>query len=193
VTLNGKEVVFQYQGKSGQRRDQSIVDPDVYSIIEHLKRRSSGGAELLAYRNGRSWVDVAPPDVNDYLKEIAKGDFSAKDFRTWNATMLAALSLAEITAEDPARSKTGRKRVMSEAVKRVAFYLGNTPAVCRSSYIDPRVFDRYQSGWTIQGVLGANGAAPDLGKTRLRRRVEEAVIDLIEEPRESPVVEMVGG
>ena len=73
------------------------------------------------------------------------GEFSAKDFRTWNGTVLAAVAVA---GEVP-KSKTARKRRINDAVKGVAFFLGNTPAVCRASYIDPRVFDRFDSGWTI--------------------------------------------
>jgi DNA topoisomerase I len=189
VHVSNGEVVFDYAGKSGQRLQHRIADAQVHAIVDRLRRRRDGGEELLAYRRNGGWVDLGSADVNEYLKTVSGGDFTAKDFRTWNATLVAALSLAEITAKYPARSRTARKRVMSEAVKRTAFYLGNTPAVCRAAYIDPRVFDRYQSGWTVAGVLTRGGSAPDLRRPALRREAEEAVIDLIEEPRESPVVE----
>ena len=83
--------------------------------------------------------------MNEYVKRRTGGEFSAKDFRTWNGTVLAAVALAG----DVPASKTARKRRINDAVKGVALFLGNTPAVARASYIDPRVFDRFQSGWTI--------------------------------------------
>ena len=85
------------------------------------------------------------------------------------------------------KSKTARKRRINDAVKGVAFFLGNTPAVCRASYIDPRVFDRFDSGWTI--ALPKRTGEELLANETTRRRVEKAVIDLISEPRESPLVE----
>ena len=111
-------------------------------------------------------------------------DFSAKDFRTWNATVLAAVALAALGMQ--AGSKAARQRVMSAAVKRVAGFLGNTPAVCRASYVDPRVFDRYQSGWTIHGVLEEIGRdVEDLDPLdrRTRERIEDATLDLIADRR----------
>jgi DNA topoisomerase IB len=144
VRLNGNIITFDYKAKSGLRRVQSIVAPDVFQVVSLLKRRRGGGDELLAYKNGRTWIDVKSIDINDYLKEVMDGDFSSKDFRTWNATVLA--SVATAISGGAASSATARKRALARAVKEVAHYLGNTPAVCRSSYIDPRVFDRYRSG-----------------------------------------------
>ena len=95
VTLGAEGVVsFDYESKGGQQRIQSIVDTDVYELVGDLKRRRSVGDELLAYKEGRRYVDVKSPEINAYIKEHAGGDFSAKDFRTWNATMLAAVGLA---------------------------------------------------------------------------------------------------
>jgi DNA topoisomerase-1 len=87
-------VRFDYVAKSGQRRVQEINDPDVLRIVPKLKRRRGGGEELLAYREGRKWVDLTSADINQYVKEATGGDFSAKDFRTWNGTMLAAVALS---------------------------------------------------------------------------------------------------
>ena len=113
-----------------------------------LKRRRGGGDELLAYKRGRRWVDLRSADINAWLKEATGEDVSAKDFRTWGATVLAAVALAVVRARRP-RPRPARKRAITRAVKEVAHYLGNTPAVARASYIDPRVFDRYRDGETI--------------------------------------------
>lgn len=102
----------------------------MFAVVAELKRRR-GGTELLAHRSGRRWVDVRSADVNEYLKEAGGREFSAKDFRTWNATVLAAVSLAVLGRQ--ARTPTARKRVVSVAAKEVAHYLGNTPHVSRTS------------------------------------------------------------
>lgn len=177
----GDEMVFDYTAKSGKRRVHAVVDPEVHAIVARLKRRRGGGPELLAFREGRRWRDLRSTDVNEYLKHAAGGDFSAKDFRTWNATVLAAVALA--VSGEVAGSRTGRKRAMSRAVKEVAGYLGNTPAVCRASYIDPRVFDAYQGGLTIGPALeAAADARREPGALSIHDQgVEEAVLDLIDE------------
>jgi DNA topoisomerase-1 len=163
------------------------VDPEVYALVKVLKRRR-GGSELLAYRNGRRWVDVRSDDINDYIKEITGEGFSAKDFRTWNATVIAALALA--VSGRAAATKTARRRAIGRAIKEVGHYLGNTPAVCRASYIDPRVFDRYQDGYTIGGAIDQLGEGADLGQPSFQGAVEEAVLDLLEEER-TPAIEKV--
>ena len=186
VTISGDEVTFDYEAKGGQRRVQSIGDPEVAKIVRTLKERRGGGHELLAYKQGQRWVDVKSADVNAYLKEATGGDFSAKDFRTWSGTVLAAVALA--VAGMASTSKTGRTRAKSRAVKEVSRYLGNTPAVCRASYIDPRVFDRFDGGITIGGALPElvedTAAWPDV-----QRAVEEAVLELIADNRDSDLVE----
>ncbi|MGH3102318.1 MAG: DNA topoisomerase IB, partial [Thermoleophilia bacterium] len=186
VSVNGEQVVFDYEAKGGQRRVQTIGDPDVAEVVGELRRRRGGGVDLLAYKNGRRWADVKSPDINAYVKEATGGDFSAKDFRTWSATVLAAVALA--VSGPAARTKTSRKRAKSRAIKEVARYLGNTPAVCRASYIDPRVFDRFDGGLTIGGILPElledTGPWPDV-----QGAVEEAVLDLIAGDREADGVE----
>jgi DNA topoisomerase I len=186
VQVVGDQVTFDYEAKGGQRRVQSIGDPEVAEIAGLLKKRRGGGEELLAYKAGRRWVDVRSADINAYLKEATGGDFSAKDFRTWSGTVLAAVALA--VAGMASTSKSARTRAKSRAVKEVSRYLGNTPAVCRASYIDPRVFDRFDGGLTIGGVL------PELGEDTaawpdVQRAVEEAVLDLIADNDESDLVE----
>ena len=187
VTLgDGHLLTFDYVAKGGKRRVQSIVDPELYRLIETLKRRR-GSPQLLAYRNGR-WVDVRSDEINEYIKELTGEDFSAKDFRTWSATVIAAVALA--VSGRAAATPTARKRAMARAVKEVAHYLGNTPAVCRASYIDPRVFDRYQDGLTIGGALDQLGEDVDLGQPSFQGAVEEAVLDLLEEEW-TPAIERV--
>jgi DNA topoisomerase-1 len=174
VTLDGEVIVFDYVAKEHKRRVQAIIDPEVAVIVGTLKRRRSGGEELLAYKRDGRWCDVRSPDINAYLKAATGIDISAKEFRTWGATVLAAVALA--VTEPEVLSQTARKRAIVRAVKEVAFYLGNTPAVARNSYIDPRVFDRYRDGHTIP--LDLVGADPQA--TAIQGPVEEAVLDLLD-------------
>jgi DNA topoisomerase IB len=132
---------------------------------------------------------VKSADINEYLKTAAQGDYSAKDFRTWNATVLAAVALA-VSGPAATGTKTARKRAAKRAVDEVAHYLGNTPAVCRASYIDPRVFDRFDGGLTIGGVLPEMADEPG-DWPALHRSVEEAVLDLLEGDTDSYAVEKV--
>ena len=125
-------------------------------IVAALKGAAAAARAAGLQGRGGRWVDVRSDDINEYLKDATGDDVSAKDFRTWNATVLAAVALA-VAARPPA-TKTGRKRAITRAVKEVAYYLGNTPAVARASYIDPRVFDRYRDGDTIAAV--PRSAAP---------------------------------
>ena len=189
VRLHGNEISFDFIAKSGKRRIQSLVDPEVAEVVAALKTRRSGGPELLAYKVGRVWVDGKSADIKLYIKEITGGDFSAKDFRTWNATVLAAVALA--VSGQAATSPTARKRAMARACQEVAHYLGNTPAVSRASYIDPRVFDRFASKWTIQGAIDDLGDVDVLGELSTQGAIEEAVIDLLEDRKESPALEKI--
>jgi DNA topoisomerase I len=190
VTLgDGRVVSFDYEAKGGKQQLHSIVDGDVYELVRDLKRRRSGGDELLAYKNGRRWRDVKSPDINEYIKEYAGGDFSAKDFRTWNATLLAAVGLG--VSGRAATTKTGRRRAITRAINEVAHYLGNTPAVCRASYIDPRVFDRYRDGLTIGGAIDALGEEDSLGGDDTQGPIEAAVLDLLEERESSAALEKI--
>jgi DNA topoisomerase IB len=178
VRFAGLSVIFEYRGKSSKERLQSIVDPEVHEVVKALKRRRSGGLELLAYRVGREWRDVKSSDINDYLKEISGGDYTSKDFRTWHATVLCARALA--MSKEVLASKTGRKRAISRAIQEVSHYLGNTPAVCRKSYVDPRVIDHYESGVTIAPAMERLAGDDDFDEPELQELFEDAVLDLIE-------------
>jgi DNA topoisomerase IB len=131
VTVRRDLVVFDFVAKSGKRHVQEIADVDVLPVIRTMRRRRNGGHELLAYREGDRWRDIRSSDINEYIRDAAGGDFSAKDFRTWHATVLAAVHLALAHAEST--SLTSRRRVVSGAVREVARFLGNTPAVARAS------------------------------------------------------------
>ena len=185
VSIRGSSVVFDYPAKGGLRRGQVITDPASFDVIRRLRRRRSRDPQLLAYRVDGRWRPLRSDDINEHLKDQLGGEFSAKDFRTWNATVMASVALAADQRE--AGSKAARKRVIDGAVRAVSELLGNTPAVARRSYIDPRVFDRYLSGWTIAGALER---LPDLDPAddRVRARIESAVLDLLAENRDSPAI-----
>lgn len=172
ASLNGNEIVFDFPAKSGQRRIQSIRDPAVLRAIKAMRRRRSGPPDLLVFKEDGAWHDVRSTDVNDYIQAYAGEEFSAKDFRTWHGTVLAAVELAQL---DGGTRKGNRETAIREAVRGVSDRLGNTPAVCRSSYIDPRVLDRFRDGTTIK-AQARRGALSD----RRRARIEREVLDLIE-------------
>jgi DNA topoisomerase-1 len=174
VSIEGEEIVFDFPAKSGQRRLQSIRDPAVKLAIEAMRRRRSGPDDLLVFREDGAWRDVRSEEVNAYLQEKAGEEFSAKDFRTWHGTVLAAVELARQGA--PA-SKGGAERAIRAAIKRVAERLGNTPAVARSSYVDPRVLDRFRDGKTVE----LPNLAPEGTVTpRQQGLIERRVLELIE-------------
>jgi DNA topoisomerase IB len=128
------------------------------------------------YRTGHRWHDVTAADINDYIREVSGGEYTAKDFRTWHATVLAAVGLA---VSERAEGETARKRAVVRAVREVAGYLGNTPAVARASYIDPRVISRYENGHTIAHAMGDLGKDSDFGDLATRGRAERAVLKLL--------------
>jgi DNA topoisomerase I len=177
VVVRGETLTFDYVAKESKRCVRAIVDPEIAALVTTLKRRRGGGPELLAYKRDGRWCDVRSPDINAYLKAATGLDVSAKDFRTWGATVLAAVALAVTQPQHLGR--TARKRAIVRAVKEVAFYLGNTPTVARNSYIDPRVFDRYEDGQTIKPALSLIG--DDRSETAIQGPVEEAVLDLLDD------------
>jgi DNA topoisomerase I len=178
VSLNGRSIAFDYPGKGGIRRLQVVEDPVSSAVVRKLKLRHTGPPELFAYRENGDWRAIRADDINEFIKERLGEEYSAKDFRTWNATVMAAVTIAAIGR--PARSKTARRRAINETTKQVAQLLGNTPAVARRSYIDPRVFDRYQAGHTVAGPIKRLEEL-EVADDRTRNRVEEAVLGLLAE------------
>lgn len=163
VAIDADAVRFCYPAKSGQEREAAVEDPALKPVVRALRDRDGGGPELLAWQDDDGWHDVTTADISDYVKEMLGPTASAKSFRTWHGTVLAAAALAE---HEPPSSVRGRRRVVAQVVREVAEELGNTPAVARSSYIDPRLFDLWERGRTI-------------GRRRTRAAAERALLDLL--------------
>ncbi|WP_433466510.1 DNA topoisomerase IB [Spirillospora sp. CA-128828] len=177
VTCRRDQVAFEYPAKGAKERYQAVAEENVCKVVSGLKRRGDDSPELLAYRTRGGWHDVTASDINDFVREIAGGDFTAKDFRTWHATVLAAVGLAvSVRAPD---SDAARKRAIVRVVKEVASYLGNTPAVARASYIDPRIIELYEEGTTVAPALGRLGVETEEGEMATQGPVEQAVLDLL--------------
>jgi DNA topoisomerase IB len=172
VRVRGEQTFFSYTAKGGIEREVEIVDKPTADVVRALlKRPDDAGDDLLAYRlDDGTWRDVTSDEINAYLKEISGAEITAKDFRTWNATVLMAAALAEAP---PPKSRTARKKVVTRAYKHVSEQLGNTPAVCKASYVDPRVVDRYEHGETVADALDDAARASD---DRTAQRVLEAAV-----------------
>jgi DNA topoisomerase-1 len=183
VQLKRGAVLFAYPAKGGIPRTLALRDPLLHKVVGSLLRRRGGGEDLLAYRVGRDWHDVRAEDLNAAVKELVGEQYTCKDLRTWNATVLAAVTLAAGVAQGGVPEKErARKRVVNRAIKEVSEHLGNTPTVARSSYVDPRVLERFQEGRTVLSALRSleNGSAvPDLYDDGTRATVERAVVRLI--------------
>jgi DNA topoisomerase IB len=169
VRKRGKMLVFCFVGKSGVEHRVEIDDGATVAALDTMRRRRSSDDRLLAWKDGRSWRTLDSTRVNDYVRESTGLDATAKDFRTWHATVLAAAALAE--TEEPGESKASRKRAVSGAMKEVAEFLGNTPAQARASYVDPRVIDAYEEGNTIQGTTRRHYPNADERQAALERAV----------------------
>ena len=165
---NGR-LMFSFTGKSGIEHSIEIDDADVLAALERMRRRRGGGDRLLAYQRSRFWTALDATAVNLYLRELLGGDLTAKDFRTWHATVLAATALA--MSDEPGDTKRSRQRAVKAAVAEVAEYLGNTPTIAKNSYIDPRVIDLYEDGTTIAAVARKRHRTPDERQAALERAV----------------------
>ncbi|HZG05986.1 MAG TPA: DNA topoisomerase IB [Streptomyces sp.] len=171
------EVTFSYPGKHGRELVRAVADPATCRAVRSLKRRRGGGERLFAYWDRPVWREVTGEELNAHLRDLGGVDITAKDFRTWHATVLAAVGLAVSRFAD--RSRTARRRAVTRAVKEVSEYLGNTPAVCRASYINPRVIELYEEGVTIAPVLGRLGDQGAFGVPATQGAVEEAVLRML--------------
>ena len=148
VSRRGSALRFRFVGKSGIEHDIDIDDKAAIEALDVMRRRRGGGDRLLAWKDGRTWRDLSSSDVNDYIRGCFGIDATAKDFRTWHATVIAASALAE--TDEPGQTKASRKRAVSAAMKEVSEFLGNTPTLARTAYVDPRVVEAYERGRTIK-------------------------------------------
>jgi DNA topoisomerase-1 len=172
ISVEGDSVHFDFMGKSGQRQIKRLTDAKVAKIIKALDELP--GYEVFKYydENG-NLTKVTAADINAYIKEVMGEEFSAKDFRTWGGTLLAT---AELAAEK-AKSEKARQKAVAVCVKRVARKLGNTPAIARSSYIDPRVIASFVEKGDLAEV---KAAVKDVDRNSYMNQDERCVIKLLE-------------
>jgi DNA topoisomerase I len=174
VKIDGSEVEFRFRGKSGVVHDVKVHDRRLARIIQ--RTRDLPGQDLFQYldEDGETHT-VGSADVNDYLRTITGEDYTAKDFRTWSGTVLAAMALQEFEAVD---SDTQAKKNVVRAIESVAERLGNTPSVCRKCYVHPAVLDAYLDGTMLEG---------------LRARAEESLVEDLKDlqPEEAAVLAML--
>ena len=148
---NNNELVFDYVGKSHIRHRKVLVDKKFAELMAQIRRLGTR-KKLFHYLDEEgNPKPIKPGDLNRYLKEATSSEFSLKDFRTWGASMLAAAKLAEI---GPGENQTEIKKNIVKAIKDVAEELGNTPAVCRASYVHPAIISAYERGVTINEFTG---------------------------------------
>lgn len=178
VTCGRGEITFSYPAKGGTDVVRALVDEQAHTVARALLRRRRGGERLFVYWEHGAWHDLRGDDLNEALRRLSGTEITAKDFRTWHATVLAAVALA-VTAKGARDTPAARRRQMSRAVREVSHYLGNTPAVCRASYIDPRVFELFEQGETIADALTRLGEHGDFGRPATQGAVEAAVLDLL--------------
>lgn len=172
VTRKGDVIVFCFVGKSGVEHCIEIDDTAAMEALDRLRKRRHASKRLLAYQDAKKWADLDASIVNAYLAELLGGEMTAKDFRTWHATVLAAVALR--ASDEPGDTKASRKRAIKAAVEEVASYLGNTPTIAKNSYIDPRVLDSYESG-TVIAVDPSRYRSPE----RRQVAIEKAVLALL--------------
>jgi DNA topoisomerase-1 len=184
VKVEGDVLLFDYVGKWKKKHNKAIRDPEVAKLVAMLKKMK--GAELFKFSTGDRIVDVKDRHVNDYIQSIVGKDFTAKDFRTWAGTLLCSIALA---MQGQGASKTERKRKMRKAIVATAEQLGNTPAVCRSSYICPRLLDEYMEGKPFETLRKTRKGSPvvrvglSIEERALLKFLRETIADRRRHPR----------
>ena len=184
VKVEGDAVLFDYVGKWKKKHERVIKDPDVAAIVAHLKK--SQGPELFKFAQNGRLVDVKDRHVNDYIQAAIGKDFTAKDFRTWAGTLLCSIALA---MQGQGTSKAERKRRVRKAIVATAEQLGNTPAVCRSSYICPRLLDEYMEGKPFEMLRKQRRGSPvvklglSVEEKALLKFLRETIADRRRRPR----------
>lgn len=174
VTLRNGSVLFDYPAKSGVRRTLEVEDPRVVRAVRSLLRRANRTDRLLVCRTASGWVDIRADDLNARFKELVGDEYSVKDLRTWHGTVLAAEAFVDA---DPPVTEKVVKRVESAVMKEVAEGLGNTPAVARGSYVDPRVVRGYEQGLTIDAAVrrAARTRKPDNAQAILEKATRKLI------------------
>jgi len=175
VRENGEGLQLRFKGKAGKEHRAQIDDTELIALVEELQELP--GQYLFCHRDGRRWRPVESGDVNAWLKDISGGDFTAKQFRTWRATVMCA---RELGREPPPEGKTALKRAETIAIRTTAERLHHTPATCRSYYIHPAIFRAYRSGDLYRRMTSP---APRLRKSdgsALLRADERRVLAVIE-------------
>ena len=152
---------FDYIAKEGKRREVTVTDSAALSTVRALARSDNGHGSLFCWEHGDSWQPLRSSEVTSYIAEHADGHFTAKEFRTWNATVLMALQLANAKPSSPGR---GRKSVVAASVREVAGWLGDTPAVARASYIHPALISRYESDGRLPTIPLLPAVLPAAGE-----------------------------
>jgi DNA topoisomerase I len=183
VKVEGDTLLFDYVGKWQKKQKRAVDDADVAIIVEQLK--GIKGAELFKFINGDRIVDVKDRHVNDYIQSIVGENFTAKDFRTWAGTLLCSIALA---MQGQAPAKTERKRRIRKAIAATAEQLGNTPAVCRSSYICPRLLDDYMTGRPFETLRKTRKGSPvvRVGLSKEERALLKFLRETIADRRRAP-------
>lgn len=171
VRRRGEVLVFDFVGKSGVEHRLEISDPEAVEALAAMRRRRSDEPSLLAFREGRRWRRLNSTLVNAYIADVTGLGVSAKDFRTWHASVVAASSLAMSGVQTAA---TRRRRAIRQAMEDASALLGNTPTQARTSYVDPRLVDLYEEGLTIDAQLAARTAGEAVS-----RPAELAVLRLL--------------
>jgi DNA topoisomerase-1 len=174
VTLQKQAVEFDYPAKSGVRRTLLIDDDEVARSVRALMRGRRRAERLLVCRNGSEHIDLNANDLNARFKELVGAEYTVKDLRTWHGTVLGAAAFVDA---DPPINKTVIKRVEAAVMREVAEELGNTPAVARSSYVDPRVVEGYEAGMTI--AAGARRAGRTKAPAQRQAILENSTARLI--------------
>jgi DNA topoisomerase I len=185
VSVEGKVLEFDYVGKWRKKHKRAIEDAEVAGIVKELKKLRQ--SELFAFVDDAARVrDVKDRHVNDYIQDVISDKFTAKDFRTWAGTLLCSMALAMVGQGE---TKTERKRKAKKAIEATAQQLGNTPAVCRSSYICPRVLDEYMEGKPFEMLRKTRKGKPvarqglSIEERALLKFLRETIADRRRHPR----------
>lgn len=174
VQVKKGQLVFDFTAKGGVRRTLELEDRKLVAAVTALKRSRHKSPLLLVYRDRDGWHDVTADQINERFHELVGDDYTVKDLRTWTATVHAAVALAQA---DPPKTKTAKKAAVKAMLTEVSEHLGNTPAVARASYVDPRVITQYEEGRTIARAIDKAGS--DLDKHTVRLKLERSVARLL--------------